>query len=82
LIFKKKKKLEQVEKKKSTQMTRTESSRSDQKVLCATAPWERDGEGKEKRRGRKSGREKKESESGDFLPVLCVLVTDFLSLTI
>jgi hypothetical protein len=43
-----KKKLEQVEKKKSTQMTRTESSRSDQKVLCATAPWERDGEGKER----------------------------------
>jgi hypothetical protein len=36
--------------------------------------WER---GKRKRRGRKVGEKKKESESGDFLPVLCVWVTDF-----
>jgi hypothetical protein len=35
------------------------------------------GEGKEEEEGEKSGREKKESESGDFLPVLCVWVTDF-----
>lgn len=57
-------------------MTRTENSRSlNQRLLCAAAPGrEMRGGKREKRGNEKSGREKKESESGDFflLPVLCV----------
>lgn len=49
-------------------MIRTETSRSlNQKLLCAAAPGREMKRGKGRgKRGRKSGREKKESESGDF----------------
>lgn len=60
-------------------MTRTETSRSlNQKLLCAAAPG-RDEEGKEKREEGKSGREKKESESGDFFFSRFLCVSDLVS---